>query len=142
MTNAHLIWRPGLRRSVSKNAGLAPDQVAGIILATSSPDRMQPATATRVQHLLGAKSAFAFDINSVCSGGTFGIALADSLIRSGQYENILLVAAEVYSRILNPKDYATFPFFGDGAGGGAVPGGSRYGKGGASFKTPKRWQRQ
>jgi 3-oxoacyl-[acyl-carrier-protein] synthase-3 len=97
-------------------AGINPDRIDGIILATSSPDRMQPATATRVQHLLGAKNAFAFDINSVCSGSTFGIALADSLIRSGQYENMLLVAAEVYSRILNPKDYATYPFFGDGAG--------------------------
>jgi 3-oxoacyl-[acyl-carrier-protein] synthase-3 len=93
-----------------------PEQVEGIILATSSPDRMQPATATRVQHLLGAKRAFALDINSVCSGSTFGISLADGLIRSGQYKNILLVASEVYSRILNPKDYTTYPFFGDGAG--------------------------
>lgn len=99
-----------------KNGGIDPEQVEGIILATSSPDRMQPATATRLQHLLGAKGSFAFDINSVCSGSAFGIALADGLIRSGQYENILLVASEVYSRILNPKDYATFPFFGDGAG--------------------------
>lgn len=99
-----------------KKAGIDPEQVEGIILATSSPDRIQPATATRVQHLLGAKRAFALDINSVCSGSTFGIALADGLIRSGQYKNLLLVASEVYSRILNPKDYATFPFFGDGAG--------------------------
>ncbi len=99
-----------------ENGGIGPEHVQGIILATSSPDRMQPATATRVQHLLGAKRAFALDINSVCSGSTFGIALADGLIRSGQYENILLVASEVYSRILNTKDYATFPFFGDGAG--------------------------
>jgi 3-oxoacyl-[acyl-carrier-protein] synthase-3 len=93
-----------------------PLQIQGIILATSSPDRMQPATATRLQHLIGAKNAFALDINSVCSGSTFGIALSDGLIRSGQCEYILLVAAEIYSRILNPKDYATFPFFGDGAG--------------------------
>lgn len=99
-----------------EKGGIDPEQVDGIILATSSPDRMQPATATRVQHLLGAKRAFALDINSVCSGSTFGIALVDGLIRSGQYQNILLVASEVYSRILNPKDYATFPFFGDGAG--------------------------
>lgn len=99
-----------------KKEGIDPEQVEGIILATSSPDRIQPATATRVQHLLGAKRAFALDINSVCSGSTFGIALADGLIRSGQYKNMLLVASEVYSRILNPKDYATYPFFGDGAG--------------------------
>lgn len=93
-----------------------PLQIQGIILATSSPDRMQPATAARVQYLIGAKNAFALDINSVCSGSSFGIALADGFIRSGQAEHILLVAAEIYSRILNPKDYATFPFFGDGAG--------------------------
>ena len=99
-----------------EKGGIDPAQVEGIILATSSPDRMQPATATRVQHLLGAKRAFALDINSVCSGSTFGIALADGLIRSGQYKNMLLVASEVYSRILNPKDYTTYPFFGDGAG--------------------------
>ena len=93
-----------------------PLQIQGIILATSSPDRMQPATAARMQYLIGAKNAFALDINSVCSGSSFGIAMADGFIRSGQAEYILLVAAEIYSRILNPKDYATYPFFGDGAG--------------------------
>ena len=93
-----------------------PDRIEGIIVSTSSPDRIQPATATRVQNLLGARRAFAFDINSVCSGSTFGISLADSLIRSGKHENILFIAAEVYSRILNKKDFSTFPFFGDGSG--------------------------
>jgi 3-oxoacyl-[acyl-carrier-protein] synthase-3 len=90
--------------------------VEGIILATSSPDRMQPATAARVQHIIGAKKAFAFDINSVCSGSTFGIAMADALIKSGYCENILLVASEVYSKIMNRKDFSSYPFFGDGAG--------------------------
>jgi 3-oxoacyl-[acyl-carrier-protein] synthase-3 len=96
--------------------GCSPEMVEGIILATSSPDRMQPATATRVQHIIGAKKAFAFDINSVCSGSTFGIALADALIKSGYCENILLVASEVYSKIMNPKDFSSYPYFGDGAG--------------------------
>lgn len=91
-------------------------KLQGIILSTSSPDRMQPATATRVQHGLGAHAAFAFDINSVCSGSVFGISLADSLIKSGKYENILFIAAEMYSKILNKRDFATFPFFGDGSG--------------------------
>ena len=88
----------------------------GIVLSTSSPDRMQPATATRVQHELGAKNAFAFDINSVCSGSSFGITVVDSLIQSGKFNSILLVAAEMYSKILNSKDFSTYPFFGDGAG--------------------------
>lgn len=92
------------------------EHLEGIILATSSPDRMQPATAARLQHIIGAKKAFAFDINSVCSGSTFGIAMADALIKSGYCENILLVASEVYSKIMNRKDFSSYPFFGDGAG--------------------------
>ena len=93
-----------------------PAKVEAIIVSTSSPDRIQPATATRLQHLLKASRSFAFDINSVCSGSTYGIALAQALIRSGTSSNVLFVAAEVYSKILNPKDFATFPYFGDGAG--------------------------
>ncbi len=91
-------------------------QVDAIILSTSSPDRMQPATATRVQHLIGAAKAFAFDINSVCSGSVYGIALADALIRSERCRNVLLIASEMYSKIMNPRDFSTYPFFGDGAG--------------------------
>ena len=90
--------------------------VEAIMLSTSSPDRIQPATATRMQYLLGAEKAFAFDINSVCSGSTFGIALAQSLIASGMCTNVLFIAAELYSRILNPNDFSTFPYFGDGSG--------------------------
>jgi 3-oxoacyl-[acyl-carrier-protein] synthase-3 len=93
-----------------------PQKVEAIILSTSSPDRIQPATATRLQHLLKAVNAFAFDINSVCSGSTYGIALAQSLIRSGMCTNVLFVASEIYSKILDPKDFSTFPYFGDGAG--------------------------
>jgi 3-oxoacyl-[acyl-carrier-protein] synthase-3 len=69
-----------------------------------------------VQHLIGASNAFAFDMNSVCSGSTYGIALSTAMIRSGQCENVLFIAAEVYSKILNKKDFSTYPFFGDGSG--------------------------
>ncbi len=103
------------RRCLQK-VEFSPDNIEGILLSTSSPDRMQPATATRVQNELGARNAFAFDINSVCSGGSFGIAVVDSLIRSGNYRTILFIAAEMYSKILNSKDFSTYPFFGDGAG--------------------------
>ncbi len=99
-----------------ERSDFSPGRVEAIILSTSSPDRIQPATATRLQHLLKATRSFAFDINSVCSGSTYGIALAQALIRSGTCTNVLFVAAEVYSKILNPKDFATFPYFGDGAG--------------------------
>jgi 3-oxoacyl-[acyl-carrier-protein] synthase-3 len=92
------------------------DQIDGIILATSSPDRSIPATATRVQSILGLKNAFAFDLNAVCSGAVHAIHVADALISSGRHQNILVIAAELYSRILNPKDFSTYPYFGDGAG--------------------------
>ncbi len=98
-----------------EKAGCPAGEIDGIIVATSSPDRIQPATATRVQDLIGARRAFAFDINSVCSGGAFGIAVADSLIRAGSCRTVLLIASEVYSRILNRKDFGTYPYFGDGA---------------------------
>ena len=103
-------------RRCLERGDFSPARLEAIILSTSSPDRIQPATAVRLQHLLGAVNAFAFDINSVCSGSTYGIALSHSLIRSGMCTNVLFVAAELYSKILNPKDFATFPYFGDGAG--------------------------
>jgi 3-oxoacyl-[acyl-carrier-protein] synthase-3 len=99
-----------------RRADFSPGHLNGLIVSTSSPDRMQPPTATRLQALIGAPQAFAFDINSVCAGSVYGMALADALIRCGAYENILLVAAEMYSRILYPTDFSTCPYFGDGAG--------------------------
>ncbi len=103
-------------RQCLEKVGFPVEEIDGIIVSTSSPDRMQPPTATRLQAGLGAHQAFAFDINSVCSGSTYGISLADSMIKSGNYESILFVGAEMYSRILNPKDFGTLPYFGDGAG--------------------------
>ena len=103
------------RRCLQK-VDFPPENLQGIVLSTSSPDRMQPATATRVQHVLGAGNAFAFDINSVCSGSSFGITVVDSLIQSGKFKTILLIASEMYSKILNSKDFSTYPFFGDGSG--------------------------
>lgn len=103
-------------RRCLKQADLSENKIEAIMLSTSSPDRLQPATATRLQHLLGAANAFAFDINSVCSGSAYGIAMAQALISSGMCTNVLFIAAEVYSKILNPKDFSTFPYFGDGAG--------------------------
>jgi 3-oxoacyl-[acyl-carrier-protein] synthase III len=97
-------------------ADVKPENIEAIMVSTSSPDRMQPATAARLQHLLGAQNAFAFDINSVCSGSTYGIALSQAMIKSGFCSNLLFVAAEVYSKILNRRDFTTFPYFGDGSG--------------------------
>lgn len=93
-----------------------PKDIDAIILATSSPDRIQPATATRVQYEIGALNAFGFDINSVCSGGVYGIYLADAMIKAEKCSNVLLIAAEAYSKFLNANDFSTYPYFGDGAG--------------------------
>src|SRR5258708_19186036 len=81
-------------------AGVAPEDLDAILLATSTPDRIQPATATRVQELLGARRAFAFDVNSVCSGAVFAIHLADMLIRSGEARRVPVVGGGGF-----------FPFF-------------------------------
>ncbi|MBC2581439.1 ketoacyl-ACP synthase III [Clostridium sp. DJ247] len=102
-----------------EKAGIDPKSVDALICATSSPDRIQPATATRIQELCGLEKAFAFDINSVCSGGVYALKLASALINDG-LQNVIVVAAEVYSKILNPKDISTFPYFGDGAGAALV----------------------
>jgi 3-oxoacyl-[acyl-carrier-protein] synthase III len=103
------------QRCLAKTEITAP-QLDAIILATSSPDRIQPATATRVQDALGAAQAFAFDLNSVCSGAIYSLAVADAFIKTGFCQNVLVIAAEVYSKILDPTDFTTFPYFGDGAG--------------------------
>jgi 3-oxoacyl-[acyl-carrier-protein] synthase III len=103
-------------RQCLHRAGVAATDVDAIVLATSSPDRIQPATATRVQERLGATRAFAFDVNSVCSGAVYALHLADALVRSGGARHVLVVASELYSRYLNPKDFSTYPYFGDGAG--------------------------
>ncbi|MBW6512831.1 MAG: ketoacyl-ACP synthase III [Desulfuromonadaceae bacterium] len=103
-----------VRAMLEKN-NIAPESIESIICATSSPDRMQPATATRIQELCGLKSAYAFDLNSVCSGAIFALKVASGLISDGA-ANVLVVAAEVYSKILNPAQLTTFPYFGDGSG--------------------------
>jgi 3-oxoacyl-[acyl-carrier-protein] synthase-3 len=99
-----------------ERARVSTAEIDAILLATSTPDRIQPATATRVQELLGARQAFAFDVNSVCSGGVFAIHMADMLVRSGEARRVLVVASEVYSRFLDPKDFSTRASLGDGAG--------------------------
>jgi 3-oxoacyl-[acyl-carrier-protein] synthase-3 len=103
-------------RACLDRAGAAPDEIDVIVLATSSPDRIQPATATRIQELLGARSAYAFDLGSVCSGAVFAMHVADALIRSGGARRVLVIASELYSRAhLNPRDFSTCACLGDGA---------------------------
>ncbi|MBF0558338.1 MAG: ketoacyl-ACP synthase III [Nitrospirae bacterium] len=87
-----------------------------IIVATVSGDMLFPSTACILQHRLGAAKAAAFDINAACSGFLYGLSVANSFIRSGQFKKILLVGAETLSRFTDWEDRNTCVLFGDGAG--------------------------
>jgi 3-oxoacyl-[acyl-carrier-protein] synthase-3 len=87
-----------------------------IVLATATPDQTFPATAATVQANLGVTKGSAFDLQAVCSGFLYALTTADSLIRTGQGSNALVIGAEVFSRILDWKDRSTCVLFGDGAG--------------------------
>ncbi|GGQ59261.1 3-oxoacyl-ACP synthase III family protein [Couchioplanes azureus] len=107
-----------------EHAGIAADRIDYLIVSTSTGDSPQPPTASLVQHALGAHRAAAFDINVVCAGFVFGLALAESLVAVRPGAVVLVVAADVYSRILDFDDRRTAILFGDGAGAavvGAVP---------------------
>lgn len=99
-----------------KNSGLKVEEIDMIILATTTPDLTFPATATTVQAKIGAKSAFAFDIQAVCCGFIYAIATANNFIKSGQVKNALVIGADTLSRIVDWKDRNTCVLFGDGAG--------------------------
>jgi len=87
-----------------------------VIVATTTPDNTFPATATKVQAMLGMRDGAAFDIQAVCSGFVYGLAVADNFIKAGQARTVLLIGAEVFSCILDWKDRSTCVLFGDGAG--------------------------
>jgi 3-oxoacyl-[acyl-carrier-protein] synthase-3 len=103
-------------RSALQAAGIAAGDLDLIVMATTTPDMVFPSTACLLQAKLGARNSPAFDVQAVCSGFVYGLSMADSLIRSGQYRNALVVGAEIYSRILDWSDRATCVLFGDGAG--------------------------
>ncbi|NYI04901.1 beta-ketoacyl-ACP synthase III [Allostreptomyces psammosilenae] len=92
------------------------DDIDLVILATQSPDHFAPSSAPAVASRLGLGGVPAFDLAAACSGFLYGLATASSLIRTGQAERILFIAAETASLYLNPKDRNTAPIFADGAG--------------------------
>ena len=103
-------------RTALKDAGLEADAVDLIILATATPDNTFPATATRVQSNLGVRRGAAFDLQAVCAGYVYALAMADNMIRLSQAETAVVIGAEVFSRILDWDDRGTCVLFGDGAG--------------------------
>jgi 3-oxoacyl-[acyl-carrier-protein] synthase-3 len=103
-------------RAALDDAGLAPEDIDLIILATSTPDQTFPATAVTIQAELGITHGAAFDVQAVCSGFVFALATADSYLKSGQFKRALVIGSEAFSRIIDWQDRSTCVLFGDGAG--------------------------
>ena len=99
-----------------ENAGVGPEDLDGVIVATTTPDRTFPSVATMVQSRLGMKHGFAYDLQAVCAGFIYSLANANGLIRSRQAQRLLVIGAETLTRITNWDDRSTAILFGDGAG--------------------------
>ena len=103
-------------KQAMKDADIAPENIDLIMVATTTPDKTFPSTAAYVQAKIGNTTAAAMDLQAVCSGFVYGLHLADALIQAGSHKNILLIGAEVMSRVLDWEDRGTCILFGDGAG--------------------------
>ena len=97
-------------------ANIKADDIDLVIVATTTPDNTFPSTATKVQAMLGMDHGAAFDVQAVCSGFIYALSVADNAIRAGQAKHILVIGAEVFSRIIDWTDRSTCVLFGDGAG--------------------------
>ncbi len=97
-------------------AGVKPEEIDLIIVATSTPDMVFPSTAALIQHKLGMAGCPVFDVQAVCTGFIYALTVAHSLIQNGTANKALVIGAEVFSRILDFKDRTTCVLFGDGAG--------------------------
>ena len=118
-------------RVAMARAGVAAEEVDAVIVATATPDSSFPATAVRIQQLLGIGRGFGFDILAACTGFIYALSVADAMIRAGQARCALVIGAETYSRILDWTDRGSCVLFGDGAGAvvlraeeGEAPGGA------------------
>ncbi|AWC24466.1 beta-ketoacyl-ACP synthase III [Aminobacter sp. P9b] len=103
-------------RAALANAGLTPDDIDLIVLATSTPNNTFPATAVEIQNRLGMRHGFAFDMQAVCSGFVYAVTTADLYIKGGLAKRVLVIGSETFSRILDWSDRSTCVLFGDGAG--------------------------
>ena len=99
-----------------EKAGVTPEEIDMIVVATATPDMFFPSTACLVQTNIGAASAFAYDIVAGCSGFIYGLVIAEQFIKAGLVETVLLIGAETLSKVSNMTDRNTCVLFGDGAG--------------------------
>ncbi len=117
-TCSHLAERAA--RQALESSGLSSEAVDAILVSTTSPDTPFPSTACALQERLGMRRVAAFDLAASCSGFLYGLSMADAFIRSGQFRNCLVVAAEIKSRSLHKSQPASGLLFGDGAGAAVV----------------------
>ncbi len=103
-------------RKAMEAASLNPDDIDGVIVATTTPDRTFPAVAVKVQGDLGIPPGLAFDVQAVCSGFVYALSVADNFIKAGQAKRILVIGAEKMSSIVDWTDRTTCVLFADGAG--------------------------
>ncbi len=103
-----------------KNAGLKPTDLDMIIVATMTPDMPCPATSCIVQFKLGAPQAAATDVAAACSGFVYGLVIGQQFVATGTYKHVLVVGAEVLSRVVDWTDRSTCVLFGDGAGAAVI----------------------
>jgi 3-oxoacyl-[acyl-carrier-protein] synthase III len=103
-------------RKALEAAGIDASDIGLIILATATPDQTFPASATKIQAMLGINDCVAFDVAAVCSGFLYALSVADSMLRTGAAQKALVIGSETFSRILDWEDRTTCVLFGDGAG--------------------------
>jgi 3-oxoacyl-[acyl-carrier-protein] synthase-3 len=103
-------------RQAMEAAGASAGEIDAIVMATVSPDHLLPSAAVELQAALGASRAAAFDVDAACTGWIYGTTVAEGLIATGTAETVLVVGAEVLTRIMDWKDRNTCVLFGDGAG--------------------------
>lgn len=113
-TTADIAYQSALRALEASGVGIA--DIDMIVLATATPDNTFPSTATKVQAMLGMEHGAAFDVQAVCSGFIYALAVADNFIKVGQAERVMVIGAETFSRILDWQDRTTCVLFGDGGG--------------------------
>jgi 3-oxoacyl-[acyl-carrier-protein] synthase-3 len=99
-----------------RRAGVDPQSIDLVLVATTTPDHAMPSAATRVQHKLGITRGAAMDLNAACSGFVYALAVARGMVASGQAKRLLVIGAEIFSRIVDWNDRTTCILFGDGAG--------------------------